>query len=237
MIEVSINNISKSYGGQTIFQDIRFDILEGERIGLIGANGCGKTTLLRLIQSEEEPDSGTIIRRKGVRIRCLDQMPEFGPDATVDDICAGAFAEVDAVRRRLRALEAEMTGQSGTDLEQTLRRYSRGIEEFDSLQGYETETRTEKVLQGLSIGGRLRAMPFSALSGGEKTRVALARLLLEEPDVLLLDEPTNHLDIDSMEWLEGFLSAYRGTILLVLARPAGAGSCGKPDRGAASGPC
>ena len=215
MIDLAINQLDKSFGASSVFKHITFEVMTGDRIGLIGPNGCGKTTLLRIITGRETVDAGSVMIRKDARIRCLEQSPSFPGDWTADVICGEAFADIDRMRRQLALLEHDMSVQSGAMLDDTMRRYGNLTERYEAAGGYETQTRIEKIMQGLGISPGMRLTPFSDLSGGEKSRVAFARLLLEEPDILLLDEPTNHLDIASIEWLESFLASYRGSVVAV----------------------
>ena len=215
MIEISINQLSKYYGAKQVFGNISLDLMTHDRVGLIGSNGCGKTTLLKVIQGTEDYQAGSIQVRKDARIRYLDQFMDFGDQMTVEEVCISAFQDIHDLRENLRQLEHAMSMATGADLDLAIRRYSRAVDQFESLGGYDVETRMEMVMQGLEISPAMRAQRFVDLSGGEKTRVALARMLLEEPDILLLDEPSNHLDIPAVEWLENFLKSYKGTVLMV----------------------
>ncbi|MEA4888729.1 MAG: ABC-F type ribosomal protection protein [Clostridiaceae bacterium] len=215
MIEISVQQLSKYFGAKEIFSHISFELMTGERVGLIGNNGCGKTTLLKIIQGSEDCQSGSIQIRKGARVRYLDQFMDFGSAMTVQEVCSAAFQEIEALRVQLSILEQAMTQISGAELDRAVRRYGQILELYENNHGYDSESHLETVLQGLEIPSAMRGQVFAGLSGGEKTRVALARLLLENPDILLLDEPSNHLDIPAVEWLENFLKTYRGTVLIV----------------------
>jgi ATP-binding cassette, subfamily F, member 3 len=215
MIECSINNLTKYYGANKIFQNISFDLKTGERIGLIGQNGCGKTTILKMIMGVEDYQEGNIAIRKDAKVGYLNQMPVFGANATTMDVIELAFEDIFKLKQEMKALEEKLIHLQGEALEKAVQTYGQLTERFETLGGYEIETKISKITEGLQITDLLKGMLFEQLSGGEKTRVILAKILLEQPDVLLLDEPSNHLDLAAIEWLEGFLQEYKGSVLVV----------------------
>jgi len=215
MIECSINNLTKYYGANKIFQNISFDLKTGERIGLIGQNGCGKTTILKIMMGLEDCQEGGIAIRKDARVGYLNQMPLFEASATTMDVIELAFESISKLKQEMKVLEERLNHLQGEALEKTIQSYGRLTEQFETLSGYDMETQISKITEGLQITDLLKEMLFEQLSGGEKTRVILAKILLEQPDVLLLDEPSNHLDLEAIEWLEGFLKEYKGSVLVV----------------------
>jgi len=215
MIECSINNLTKYYGANKLFQNISFDLKTGEKIGLIGQNGCGKTTILKIIMGVEDCQEGSIAIRKDARIGYLNQMPDFERCATTIDVVESAFETIYKLKQEMKVLEERLIQLQGEALEKAVQNYGRLTEQFETLGGYEIEMKISKITEGLQITDLLKGMLFEQLSGGEKTRVILAKLLLEKPDVLLLDEPSNHLDLEAIEWLEGFLRDYKGSVLVV----------------------
>jgi ATP-binding cassette, subfamily F, member 3 len=216
MIACSVNHISKMYGGNSIFQDLSFEISEKDRVGLVGRNGCGKTTLLRLIAGMEEPDSGQIHWKKGLKIGYLAQIPQYEATMNVRDVLATAYEELRIVHEEMQKLEDEMTAASedSLKLERLLAKYGVLQEKFSLGGGYEMDANIDRIANGLKIVGLLDSH-FNSLSGGEKTKVGLALSLLRTPDLLLLDEPTNHLDIMAAEWLAEFLNSYEGTVVII----------------------
>jgi len=215
MIECSLNNLTKYYGANKLFQTISFDLKTGERIGLIGQNGCGKTTILKMIMGVEDYQEGAIAIRKDARVGYLNQMPVFEANSTTRDVIELAFRTVFALKQEMMAQEEKLNYLQGDALEKAIHAYGRLTEQFEILGGYGIETKIRKITEGLQITDLLKGMLFEQLSGGEKTRVMLAKILLEQPDVLLLDEPSNHLDLKAIEWLEGFLKEYKGSVLVV----------------------
>lgn len=215
MIECSVNNLVKYYGANKIFENISFELQSNERVGLIGLNGCGKTTLMKILMSAEEYHGGNISFRKGAKIGYLDQIFKCDSNTTVIEILESSFKDVWDTRLKLQALENEMKNLSSDALDNEMKNYGLLLEKFELIGGYDVETNINKVCSGLLIPDSFRVKLFEGLSGGEKTRVLLAKVLLEAPDILLLDEPTNHLDIKSIEWLEEFLTSYKGTVLMV----------------------
>ena len=245
MIELSINNLTKFYGANKIFETISFEVKTGERIGLIGKNGCGKTTIMKIIMGKfkesnlnlqgsiedveqmkagetlyeeetlEDYQAGEVNLRKGVKVGYLNQIPVYSEDTKAIDVIRMAFQKVFDLKKRLSELEEMLQTFSGEKLEKALLNYGRLTQEYEIAGGYELETKINKITEGLKINDNLKQLPFHSLSGGEKTRVILAKILLEEPDILLLDEPTNHLDLETTEWLESFLKDYKGSVLII----------------------
>ncbi|MDR7314412.1 ribosomal protection-like ABC-F family protein [Brevibacillus nitrificans] len=217
MIVVATQHIQKSYGADPVLQDITLEIKAGERVGIVGPNGAGKTTLFKLLAGIESPDSGELYRAKGTVWAYLPQTPKYPAQWRTQDVIASAFEEVIGLQEEMRSLEQQMSEvyESAAELEKLMQRYQKLQEAFEQLGGYEYETTMAQVIEGLRITPEHLATPFSLLSGGEKTKAGLAKLLCQRSDVLLLDEPTNHLDVESMEWLEDFLRDYQGTVLII----------------------
>ena len=200
-IDLQIENISKSFGELELFSDISFTVEERQRIGLVARNGKGKSTLLKIIAGEEPWDNGKITLRNGVRVGYLEQEPEFASEVTVIEACLQRSGKADIIARYEKALE------TGSDDLQHL------MEEMDRLDAWDYENRVKQVLSKLKINDF--SQPVKELSGGQKKRVALAAVLIEQPDLMILDEPTNHLDIEMVEWLEDYLSRMTGSLLMV----------------------
>ncbi|HLV35725.1 MAG TPA: ABC-F type ribosomal protection protein [Spirillospora sp.] len=215
MYYLSIDHIVKSYGYHQILNGVSFVVNAGERVGLVGANGVGKSTLLRIISGEVEADSGTITIPAGLQIGYLPQTVTGDDDQTLADLIAESMRHLVELESRMRALEKRMTTSESDELDAVMNEYGEISEQFERYGGYEMDYRTDAVLNGLGVGHIPRQRRFATLSGGEKERVGLALLLLRAPDVLLLDEPTNHLDFASLIWLEDYLQGYRGAVLMV----------------------
>ena len=215
MALISVRNLKKTYGPKLIFENVSFELNPKDRVSLVGRNGTGKTTILKIITDKEYADEGDIYKKKDIRIGYLEQEPDYG-NLTAREVICLAKENLKEVNNYIDSLVEKMSYETDGNLLMKLsERYDRALNEYANLGGYEFESDIAKVANGLKISDRLMDMPFSKLSGGEKTRVLLAKLLLEKPEVLLLDEPTNHLDIESMEWLEKYLNEYPGALLLV----------------------
>ncbi len=211
----SVNNVTKSFGGNTIFENILLEIKNGERVGLVGRNGSGKTTIFGLLTGMESLDAGAIHMKKGTRIGHVAQIPKFDEVMTVYDVLSSAFKVEKELEKEMHALEKNMAvEQEQSALEKLMERYGVIQEKFAFLGGYEIEANIMKVANGLQVTD-LFSRVFTELSGGEQTKVSLAYMLLQKPDLLLLDEPTNHLDLFAVEWLEQFLKEYTGTVIVI----------------------
>jgi ATP-binding cassette subfamily F protein 3 len=210
-----LNEVTKSYGAQTVLRAIGFQINPGEHVGLVGRNGAGKTTILRLIVGTENPDQGEIERLRGLRIGVLAQHVDFSGSKTVMEAALEVFERLRALEDRMRELEHAMTEAAGDDLDRVMHEYSEAQYSYEHEGGFNYHSRAEAVLLGLGFTKGDFDKRAESLSGGEKNRLGLARLLLLEPDILLLDEPTNHLDVDAVEWLEDFLAGYRSAYLII----------------------
>jgi ATPase subunit of ABC transporter with duplicated ATPase domains len=213
MIEIALRDVKKDYGANPVLKGVTFEVNRGSRAGLLGRNGCGKSTLFRIVAGTEGWDGGDRMVRKGAVVGMLDQIPVFPNDFTALEVLYTVFAEVHRVRNRLTELE-EALGRKGDD-GLLLDKYGKLLHYFEQIDGYSMEEAVQRVRIGLKIDDVLSATPFVKLSGGEQTRVMLGTLILKKPDILLLDEPTNHLDVASIEWLEGFLEEYPGTVLVI----------------------
>lgn len=216
---ISIIEVGKSFGAERIFSGVNFQINEQDRIGLIGPNGAGKSTLLNILAGREEADEGTVSIARNTRIGYLTQTTDFHPQHSLREEMLTVFAEVRSWERELSELALELAtpaAQNDSALhEQLLNRYDKLQTRFEHVDGYTYENRIDQVLDGLGFTREQQESPVAYLSGGQQTRAALAKLLLQEPDLLLLDEPTNHLDLEALEWLETYLSGWKGAMVVV----------------------
>ena len=213
MIDISVKDLVKSFDSErNVLDGISFDVQEGERVGLLGKNGAGKTTLFKILTGELDYNSGEIAFASGKKVGLISQIPVYPAGYTVDDVLRTAFAQLDRIRVQMQAIEAQMSDHTPQEL---LSRYDELMNRYTAGGGYEADTETDKICNGLAITAAQRGQEFASLSGGEKTRVNLARLLLERTDILLLDEPTNHLDMNSVEWLEDYIEKFKGTVLTI----------------------
>ncbi len=215
MSMVSLQGVCKGFGHQVVFDGLCQDFFAGEKVGLIGANGSGKTTLLRLILGEIAPDSGKVVRRKRLRIGYLPQEAVFDGQRTVIEEMHAGLEEVAGMREQLHVLAVRMGELGGAELKKVMAEYDRLGHEFELAGGYVVESRIKSILAGLEIGKELYDVKTSALSGGQLSRLGLAKVLLVETDLLLLDEPTNHLDLQATVWLERFVKNYGGAVIAI----------------------
>lgn len=212
MIDIQVKNLTKFFViGENLLDGLSFDIQEGERVAILGRNGCGKTTLFKILTGEMDYDEGEVYVNPNKKLGLISQIPKFPDGYTVEDVLRSAYRELEQIRRKMERLEKEMA--SGD--EAVLRQYDDLSNRFTTGGGYDMDVEVDKICNGLGITPQQRSQDFASLSGGEKTRMNLARLLLEKTDILLLDEPTNHLDLHSVEWLEEYIRGFKGTVLAI----------------------
>ncbi len=213
MVDIQVKNLTKFFViGENLLDGLSFEIQEGECVAILGRNGCGKTTLFNILTGQMDYDDGEVFVNPNKKIGLISQIPKFPYGFTVEDVLRSAYGELMRIKQRMELLECEM-GKGATD--EQLSEYDNLTNRFQSGGGYEMDVDVDKICNGLGIPTDMRSQDFSSLSGGEKTRVNLARLLLEKTDILLLDEPTNHLDLNSVEWLEGYINTFKGTFLAI----------------------
>ena len=213
MVDIQVTNLTKFFViGENLLENLSFEIQEGECVAILGRNGCGKTTLFNILTGQMDYDSGEVYVNPNKKLGLISQIPKFPEGFTVEDVLRSAFTELLRLHRRMEALEEEMAA-GATDAQ--LREYDTLANRFQTGGGYDMDVEVDKICNGLGISSEQRGQEFASLSGGEKTRMNLARLLLEKTDILLLDEPTNHLDLRSVEWLEQYINAFKGTVLTI----------------------
>lgn len=208
-----VNNLSKSFGEKQLFSEVSFNLDENAKVGLIGKNGVGKSTLLKILVNQIDSDSGTIAWSKGIKVGYLEQQPQY-PTETVREVVSLSFKEIVETSKKMRELEQKMSNNEG-DLYLNVSLYGALQEKFDLLNGYDFDYKIDAVLNGLKLTADFCEKKFSQLSGGEKTKVLLAKLLIESPKVILLDEPTNYLDLESLKWLEDYINKFKGAVLII----------------------
>ena len=230
MVDIFVKDLVKSFEvGNNLLDGLSFEVQQGERVGLLGKNGAGKTTVFRILTGEIGYDEGTVEIAPGKKLGLISQIPKYPQGYTVEDVLRCAFLELRNIQKKMQQLEQQMTGEVTDSM---LREYDRLTNRYQTGGGYDMDVNVDKICNGLGIPKEMRTQEFSMLSGGEKTRVNLARLLLEETDILLLDEPTNHLDMKSVEWLEEYLLKFKGTVLTISHDRYFLGQGGGPDCGA-----
>ena len=213
MIDISVKNLTKFFViGENLLEGLSFEVQEGECVAILGRNGCGKTTLFNILTGQMDYDDGEVYVNPNKRLGLISQIPRFPAGYTVEDVLRSAFSDLQAIKNKMALLEKQMQAEATPEL---LRTYDDLCNRFQSGGGYDMDVQVDKICNGLGITQEQRGQEFASLSGGEKTRVNLARLLLEQTDILLLDEPTNHLDLRSVEWLEGYINSFKGTVLTI----------------------
>jgi len=213
MVDIQVKNLTKFFViGENLLQGLSFEIQEGECVAILGRNGCGKTTLFNILTGQMDYDDGEVYVNPNKKLGLISQIPKFPYGFAVEDVLRSAYADIMRIKQKMELLECQMA-EGVTD--EVLKAYDDLSNRFQSGGGYDMDVEVDKICNGLGIPAEMRSQEFDSLSGGEKTRVNLARLLLEKTDILLLDEPTNHLDLNSVEWLEGYINAFKGTVLAI----------------------
>lgn len=212
MVDIVLKDLHKYYGANHVLKGVSLDVFKDTVVGLIGKNGSGKTTIFKIISGEENYDKGELMIAKGHRVGVLDQIPEYSLGTTVYQVLDSAFIEIYGLRDRMQSLSRQMAKNNDPLL---VKEYGNVLHEFEARGGYTLETSISMVCNGIGIDKEMQDRLFSELSGGERTRVNLARIILTDADILLLDEPTNHLDINAVEWLEDYLNAFKGTVVVI----------------------
>ncbi|WEV60173.1 ABC-F family ATP-binding cassette domain-containing protein [Streptococcaceae bacterium ESL0729] len=215
MILLQGNKLERNFGGDVLFENISFSISDTSKIALVGKNGAGKSTLLKIIAGVESPNRGEISKIKNLSMSYLAQDSNFSSDKTIYEEMLTSFSQVIGMEKELRRMELQMSDLLGSELEALMSRYDSLTEEFRAKNGFSYDSEIKSVLNGFKFPEDMWEMKITSLSGGQKTRLALAKMLVEYPDLLILDEPTNHLDIDTLSWLENYLKNYRGALLIV----------------------
>ncbi len=216
-IMIACHQVQQYYGAQQVLSSVTLEIHSGRKVGLIGMNGAGKTTLFRLLSGQERPYQGNVHIQKGARVGYLAQVPDYAAGTTVMTILRSSFSDLLALQERMEQLALRMSDadQSEQALDKAIRDYGDALERFEQAGGYEMSARIDSIANGLGIPAKYYDEPVDKLSGGEKTRVALAAMLLTNPDILLLDEPTNHLDMEAVVWLENFIAHSSATVVVI----------------------
>ena len=212
---LACQNITKAFGSKEILKDVSFHVNEKEKLAIVGINGSGKTTLLKIIMGEETPDNGQVILSKDTTVGYLSQHQDISFDNTIYGEMLATKQYILDMEANIRRLEQDMKHAEGEELEKILEVYNRLSSKYDRDNGYSYESEINGVLKGLGFDPADYNRHINTLSGGQRMRIALGRLLLTKPDIIILDEPTNHLDMPSISWLEGFLSSYPGSVILV----------------------
>ncbi len=212
---LALNNVSKAFGTDVILKNISFHIEEKEKVAIVGVNGAGKSTLFKIITGELSLDSGEVIMPKSATMGYFSQSLEIDSSKTIYGELLTVFEPIMLMEQQLRDMEAQMSHKSGDQLEKLMEKYSELSHKMEEMDGYSYQSRLRGVIKGLGFSDEESSQTINQLSGGQKTRVALGKILLKAPDILLLDEPTNHLDIDSLRWLEDFLRSYKGAVVII----------------------